>query len=206
MASSLSSSSAVSSSVLLSDSVTSPPPDRLLYWLLQYCSFDGMSACRSELRSLLLEASERQLQSDVDRAIAQRASHSSAATAPAPADARHALYKQLSAARDTAMAAVDFEVSLRVRLRQLHRSIVSCSYEHAMGLSTWLSELREECEGAGLPLTSASPLFQLQLAAIGNIAVRAADRPRTTKPDFDQLMKHLMTYANITHGPHTTIV
>ena len=192
------------SSQLLLDSVVSPPPDRLLYWLLQYCTFEGLSLCRSELRSLLSEASERQLQSDVERIVEQR-SRTATGRARGKGGAsnsseRQALYSQLSAARDSALATVDSEVAVRVKLRHLYRAIVECSYEHAMGLSTWLAELREVCESAGLPLTSDSSLFRLQLAAIGNMAVRAADRPRTSKADFDQLMKHLMTYAAVTEG------
>ena len=185
-------------SSVLSDSVTDSPPDRLLYWLLQYCTFDGLTACRSELRCLLFDASERQLQSEVDRLLSQRAT-----VATGSESDRQSLYAALSAPRDTAMAAVDFEVALRVKLRHLYRSIVDCSYEHAMGLSSWLTQLRDECDSAGLPLTSASPLFHLQLLAIGNIAVRAADRPRTSKADFDTLMQHLMTYAAITHRQYT---
>ena len=201
-------SSATSSSpaiVVLSDCVLSPPPDRLLYWLLQYCSFEGLSACRSELRARLLEASERQLQSDVDRLLTERGSSSASGSSVD----HHSLYKQLSTRRDAAMAAADAEAALRVKVRQLYSSIVGCSYEHAMGLSTWLAELRDECEAGGIVLSSSSALFRLQLAAIGNMAVRAADRPRTSKVDFDSLMKHLMTYAAVTDGqqqtsPHAT--
>lgn len=202
-----------SPSDLLSDIVRSPPPARLLYWLLQYCSFDGLLASRSELRSLLEDASERDLQADVDRAMAARLSSGGGSGGGGrggrgrgsrkgrSSDAeRSAIYNQLSAERDAAMAAADAEVRLRVRLRQLYASIVECSYERAMGLSVWLTELRDEWDEAGLPFSSHSSLFRLQLVAIGNTAIRAADRPRTSKADFDMLMRHLMQHAAVTEG------
>ena len=184
-----------SSSALLSDCVSSLPHDRLLYWLLQYCSFDGLSACRSELRALLADASERQVDASVALHLAQKGGE------------RSALYAQYAAARDAVLASVDTEVALRVQLRQLYHCIVSCSYEHAMGLAVWLAELRAVWERAGLPLTQHCALFRVQLAAIGNIAVRAADRPRTSKSDFDQLMQRCLTYAAVTQSrrsAHTT--
>ena len=197
------SSSVWSSELMLADVALSPPPDRLLYWLLQFCSFDGLSACRSELRALLFDASERQLQSDVDRVLSRRGGSGDSSGNGSASSARAELYEQLSASRDTAMAAVDVEVTLRVKLRALYRSVVECSYSHAMGLSTWLAELRHECDSAGLALTASSAFFRLQLAAIGNMAVRAADRPRTTKAEFDRVMKHLLTYAAVTDGSDT---